>query len=74
MRYNPNIQNIGKATMIDKKAANKLKSLNKINSSSLMTYAIQVHIKHSDISDIMAMDLFKERGNDKKVSTNSYIY
>lgn len=74
VRYNPNSQNIGKATTIDKKAANKLKSLNKINSSNLKTYAIQVHIKHSAISVITAMALFKKRGSDKKVLTNSNIF
>ena len=57
--YNPNNQNIGSAIIIDIKAACKLKSLNKINSSSLKTKASQVHKTQSAESEIIVIILLE---------------
>lgn len=59
--YSPNIQKIGIAKIIDKKAGVKLKFLNKINSSSLSINANQVQIIHKETSVIIATNRFVYR-------------
>ena len=61
------------AIIIDINTELKLKSLKKINSSSLKINASQVHKIHKQISEITAIILFEYRGRDKMFCENFSI-
>ena len=72
VRYNPNIQNIGIAIIIDIPAGYK-NSLNKINFSNLKTKASHVHKIHKHESVIIAIALFEYLWSESKFFKKSPI-